>query len=183
MLETVSGNSIDPANPDPDLINIKDIAWSLSRIARFAGHTITAIPYNVAQHSCFVASLIKNEGYNANVVQFGLLHDAAESFIGDIPSPIKKIPELKTVIDEIENKLLAVIYNKFVGRQPTEDEWEIVKFFDKKAQFIEAYNFMNSRGRNWEGRERYDIDLVDLQKFPQPITSTEAYYEFLKLVQ
>ena len=180
MLETVSGFKINPVDPDPELITIKDIAWSLSRIARFAGHTITAIPYSVAQHSCFVASLIEQDGYNKNVVMFGLLHDAAESLIGDIPSPIKKIPELKSVIDPIEQRLLDVIYQKFMARLPTNDEWEIVKFYDKKAQFIEAYNFMYSRGRDWVGRENYDIDLVDLQEFPEPIVSTAAYELFLK---
>lgn len=58
-IETVSGIQVDVANPDPSTINIVDIAWGLSRQARFAGHTITDIPYSVAQHSVYVSELVE----------------------------------------------------------------------------------------------------------------------------
>lgn len=60
MLETVSGNLIDFDNPTFDSIQFDDFAWAISRIPRFAGHTITVIPYNVAQHCVFVAELTKD---------------------------------------------------------------------------------------------------------------------------
>lgn len=59
-IETVTGRQIDLSNPNVSDISVEDIAWGLSRQARFAGHTITDIPYSVAQHSCYVADLVKN---------------------------------------------------------------------------------------------------------------------------
>jgi hypothetical protein len=59
-IETVSGVFFDIDDPKADLINITDIAWGLSRQARFAGHTITQIPYNVAHHSLYVCSLVES---------------------------------------------------------------------------------------------------------------------------
>ncbi len=56
--ETVSGRYVDVVDPQPDTITVYDIAWSLSRQARFAGHTMCETVWNVAQHSLFVESLL-----------------------------------------------------------------------------------------------------------------------------
>lgn len=177
-LETVSGKIIDPENLDVTQIDINDIAWSLSRINRFSGHTVTEVPYNVAQHSVFVAEMILKE-YDRKIALFGLLHDAAESYIGDIPSPIKKIPALKAVIDPIEDALLNEVFKKYCSCVPTRDEWRIIKYYDKKAQFIESFSFMASRGLQWPGRNDYNISLVELQNFHTPISSIQAYQQFI----
>jgi 5'-deoxynucleotidase YfbR-like HD superfamily hydrolase len=179
VLETVSGKLIDPNNIDPTLIDINDIGWSLSRINRFSGHTVTTIPYSVAQHCVFVAEMLEEAGHNKHIVTFGLLHDAAEYAIGDIPSPVKKIPELQAVIDPIEERILNAIYVKFVGSAPTSHDWSIVKYYDKRAQFIEAYTFMSSRGLNWIGRGKHDISLIDIQSFPEPVPAIDAYQAFI----
>jgi 5'-deoxynucleotidase YfbR-like HD superfamily hydrolase len=176
-LETVSGKIIDPENLRPEDIDVHDIAWSLSRIARFAGHTITAIPYNVAQHSIFVADMMIEDGYN--FAHFGLLHDSAEYALGDLPSPVKKIPALREVIVPIEDKLLETIYTCLIGRNITDEENKIVKYYDKKAQFIEAHAFMSSRGLSWPNREDYNITLIDLQRFEEPMSSIDAYKKFI----
>lgn len=178
-IETVSGKLIDVLDPNPDDILIDDIAWSLSRMTRYVGHTITLIPYTVGQHSVFVSRLSK-QSYATKIVQmYCLLHDAAEYLVTDLASPVKSIPGIREAFEPIEQKLLDTIFMKYVGKLPTELEWAAVKFYDKKAQFIEAHNFMVSRGRHWEGREKYDICLLELQDFPIPIQSTEVYKQFL----
>jgi 5'-deoxynucleotidase YfbR-like HD superfamily hydrolase len=45
---------------DEDGGRLTDIAWSLSRQPRFAGHTITRLPYNVAHHSVFVSEIVQS---------------------------------------------------------------------------------------------------------------------------
>lgn len=57
--ETMSGFYVDVVNPDITTINAKDIAWSLSRQARFAGHTNSEEVYNVADHSLFVVRILE----------------------------------------------------------------------------------------------------------------------------
>ena len=55
--ETVSGRYVDVVNPNPADISLRDIAWSIARQARYAGHTLGE-PYFVAQHACFVKDLL-----------------------------------------------------------------------------------------------------------------------------
>jgi 5'-deoxynucleotidase YfbR-like HD superfamily hydrolase len=179
-LETVTGRIIDPEYPVSSNIDIHDIAWSLSRISRFSGHTVTEIPYNVAQHCIFVADMMIEFGHSKKLALYGLLHDAAEYAIGDIPSPVKKIPALRAVLDPIELNILNTIYTKYVGDPPTDEEWQVVKKFDKRAQFIEAWNFMASRGIDWPDRDKHEISLVDIQNFPAPIPSIVAHQKFIE---
>ena len=57
--ETVSGQYVDVVSPDPNTIVFTDIAWALSRQARFAGHTLSEEVWTVAQHSVFVKYLVE----------------------------------------------------------------------------------------------------------------------------
>jgi hypothetical protein len=59
-IETVSGRFIDLVNPSIDQIDIIDIAWALSRMPRYVGHTVTEVPYTIGQHSIFVVNLVNH---------------------------------------------------------------------------------------------------------------------------
>jgi 5'-deoxynucleotidase YfbR-like HD superfamily hydrolase len=182
LLETVSGRKIDVLDPDPKDISIEDIAWGLSRIPRFCGATIPFIPYSVAQHSIQV---MKECGASANINMtafgrlafHGLMHDAAEAYTGDIPSPIKQIPGFKEQIKEVENNLLATIYKAFDTDLPSEEDMAIVHNADMVQRAIEAYNFMYSRGRDWN---LPPIPFQKLQEFDPPMISIKAYDMFLQ---
>ncbi len=178
-LETVSGQLVNIENPEPDTILIDDIAWGISRLNRFAGHTITAIPPTVAQHSIFVSDLLMRETNDKALGMIGLLHDSGEVYTSDVPSPVKRIEKVGDVIKKIENNFLAIIYDKFLGRQPTTQEWEICHIADKKAQFIEAYHFMHSRGLHWQGRSQCVISLKELHDYPTILTSIQSYELFI----
>ena len=56
--ETATGKYVDVVNPSPEDIDVHDIAWALSRQARFAGHTLSEEIWSVAQHSVFVMRLV-----------------------------------------------------------------------------------------------------------------------------
>ncbi len=66
-------------------IEIEDIARSLSRCCRFGGHTIR--PYTVAEH-CL---LVSRQFDDPEMALWGLLHDAAETYLGDWKRPIKNL--------------------------------------------------------------------------------------------
>lgn len=66
-------------------ILIQDIAHHLALRNRFSG--ATEKPYSVAQHSVLVARDLMSLGHNLGLM--GLLHDAAEAYLPDIPRPIK----------------------------------------------------------------------------------------------
>lgn len=67
-------------------INIIDIARSLSRIPRFLGHSSQFV--SVAEHSVVTAQYLEDEGHPPRVQMVGLLHDAHEAYIGDLPRPL-----------------------------------------------------------------------------------------------
>ena len=173
-LETVSGRKIDVTDPDPTTIVIEDIAWALSRLPRFSGHTIPYIPYSVAQHCIRVMKELAPHG--PKIQMYGLLHDAAEAYINDLPSPVKHIPEIHAVISKLEDKLMLTIYEALGVEPPTEEEERIVKIADKNQQAVEAYNFMYSRGKDWN---LPDVSFKNLQEFEQPLVSVKAYELFL----
>jgi 5'-deoxynucleotidase YfbR-like HD superfamily hydrolase len=199
FLETVTGKMVNVIDPKPDQIDINDIAWGLSRQPRFAGHTITEIPYNVAQHSLLVTEIASDLYYNRydsnNTVQEAietlqkegkdespfflktLLHDSAEVYIGDLPSPVKRHPKINEAIREIEGALMATIFDKFSLQPMSESEKRVIKFADMVARAIEAHAFMQSRGRDWNLPE---VSLIRLQKFEPPMTSVVSYIKFLE---
>jgi 5'-deoxynucleotidase YfbR-like HD superfamily hydrolase len=174
-LETVSGKKINVTSPDPSTIEITDIAWALSRMPRFSGHSIPYIPYSVAQHCIQVMKELAPHGHRIQL--HGLLHDAAEAYINDLPSPVKHIPEIHAVISKLEDRLMLTIYEAIGIDPPTEEEEKIVKIADKHQQAVEAYNFMHSRGHDWNLPK---VSFKKLQEFEQPLTSVKAYDLYLE---
>ena len=75
-LNTYYGHTIDYIKPDPNEIDIRDIAHNLSFENRFIGQT--AEPYSVAQH-CVLGSYIFEEMGLPELAFLFLLHDAAEA--------------------------------------------------------------------------------------------------------
>lgn len=80
---------------------IDDIAHSLAHLVRFNGHLY--YPYSVLEHTLLMANYAEKEcGKSPTEALTVLLHDASESVIGDIATPIKDMfPEIK----EYENLL------------------------------------------------------------------------------
>lgn len=101
-ITTYTGKKFHYLDPKPEEIDIRDIAHALSLKTRFSGHCITF--YSVADHSIRVAEILPDE-----LQLSGLLHDAAEAYIPDIPRPLKEHFGLR----KAEDKILKVIYNKF----------------------------------------------------------------------
>ena len=88
-LQTASGRAFDLLNPSPADVDFDDISLALSRVPRFGGHTRR--PYSVAQHSVLVAELLESAGHPGHVVLQGLLHDATEAYVMDLPRPLKDL--------------------------------------------------------------------------------------------
>lgn len=137
-VETRSGKRVTFLDPKPDDIDIHDIAYSLSNQCRFNGHC--AAFYSVAEHSVHVSSLLPRDLQLA-----GLLHDAAEAFIGDIPSPVKQfVPNLR----DIEDNIIRVIFQKF-GCVEALERYNEIKLADLQQLYTESHYLLPSGGKHW----------------------------------
>lgn len=122
-----------PSDPRIDELHIEDIGLALSNLCRFNGHVRKF--YSVAEHSMLVASFLPEE-----LKRWGLLHDAAEAYVGDMPRPIKAILNLESpaFYENLEEQILKSIAQRFELVWPIPDE---VKHADDVALCTEAVQF------------------------------------------
>lgn len=180
-IETYTGKIVDLVYPTPDTIALHDIAWGLSRTARFNGHTLGEHPYSVAQHSVWVAKAAQNhcsaDASTAWLLSLqALLHDAHEAYSGDICSPLKKTPQLQGVLS-LESRLQTVIHSALHVPEPGPVADTLIKQCDHMALAVEARHLMPSNGSGWACMKGVDPKLfVD---FWEPLPAVNAFDLFL----
>lgn len=135
-MQTATGRTFWPIDPHPDDVCIEDIAHALSLMCRYGGHCKTF--YSVAQHSVLVARALPRE-YRA----WGLLHDASEAYIVDVPRPLK--PYLLGY-RAAEDKVTKAIARHFNLPLPIPSE---VKRVDNAILADEAAQIMSKPPQDW----------------------------------
>lgn len=135
--------AFDPLHPDPDLIDIRDIAQGLGHTCRFNGQVVNF--YSVAQHSIMVSKIVPDE-YRLHA----LLHDAAEAYLGDVVRPLKQFTrfeidgEIRTFAG-VEKHLLDIIF-QVVGLTPG-----VPKIVARADDLILPYEIKTFMRRNKRG--------------------------------
>jgi hypothetical protein len=102
---TYTGKWVHIRDPRPEEIDIDDIAHALAQTCRFFGHTDGF--YSVAQHSVLVSQQVP-----ARDALWGLLHDGAEAYLGDLARPLKRAPEMQWY-RSLEDRFLLCFARKF----------------------------------------------------------------------
>lgn len=138
-MQTYLGGQIYPLDPHPSELDIQDIAHSLSMQCRFNGHTKRF--YSVAEHCCHVADILPEPLKLA-----GLLHDASEAYLCDLPRPIKQTKGFADVYRQAESVLERLIAVRFGFEYPYE---QAIRDADEKLLWTEAIQLMSPLHPDW----------------------------------
>lgn len=142
-MATATGGCVWPLDPRPEDVNIEDIAYSLARQCRFAGHMRPEVwHYSVAQHSVIVSHACAPEH-----ALIGLLHDASEYVVQDIVRPFKH--SLGREYHDAERAWLVAIGFRFGLGQQLLEMPDDVKLADKRALAAERRDLVDHRDRPW----------------------------------
>lgn len=170
-IQTYTGVKFCPLDPNPHAIDIRDIAHALALQSRFSGHCRAF--YSVAQHSCLVSSLCSSKN-----ALWGLLHDASEAYLVDVPSPVKHDPHFE-FYREAEARLNEAVRVRFRLEKPMPAE---VKRADGIALAAEARALLTTLHDGWGGPDfaAYD-EAARWMKIPiDPMSWQDAEQLFLK---
>lgn len=160
---TYTGRQFELLAPTPLMVDLHDIAHALSLICRFNGHT--QHHYSVAQHSVLVSRNVP-----PHLRLDALLHDAAEAYVGDVTSPLKRA--LGEAYKQIEARVEWAIADHFVvnRRMPTE-----VKLADLRALATERRDLLADHPSEWpmlQGIEPFEDSV-------ERMSSAQAELEFI----
>lgn len=163
-IQTYNGNQVWPLEAVGDVC-LTDIAHSLSQICRFNGHT--RVFYSVAQHSVLASQLIAPQH-----AAWGLMHDAAEAYIGDLTRPIKRSvriemsPGVLRDINDIEADMLQRIALDF--SLPWPPPWDEIENVDQRLLKSERRALMKHYGEyaSWESKTVAEAVYISPESSP-----------------
>jgi hypothetical protein len=155
-IQTYSGHAVHPLKMTVGDIRIEDIAHSLSNMCRFLGHCQKF--YSVAQHCCHVAEQLPGP-----LKIYGLLHDASEAYIIDVPKLIK--PRVLFAdkdgntlrYEEVELFIQRVVWEAFDLSEPTPQDVIEIKNADKLMLSVEVRDLIGQLSRQWKYHVGYIV--------------------------
>ncbi len=160
-IQTFTGRQFYPLQPRGADIDIRDIAHALSLQCRFNGHC--RVFYSVAEHSVRVSQAVP-----PGDALWGLLHDAAEAYLSDLPRPVKSQMPL---FSELEDQLLDVLLRHFGLALPMP---AAVRAADEQLLMTEARDVMAPAPAPW------GIDAAPLPGRIEPWSPAQAEAAYLK---
>ena len=169
---TYTGLKFNPLKPDQKKIRIEDIAHQLSLTCRFGGSVGRML--SVAQHSVLVSMYLEREGHGMDTALWGLLHDAAEAYVGDLVVGVKSLfPDFKIM----EDNILQAIISKYGLPWPMP---KIVHEWDTIIGCNEAFSFIRGGSPKF-----YGIDPVQkvYMSYWESKFAEEAFLERFDLLE
>lgn len=146
-ISTQTGRLVDPMNLRPEDVDVADIAHSLSRQCRYNGHVGGFL--SVARHSLWVSDRLETLCYGPTMSLWGLLHDASETYIGDMVRPMKYRDEM-TAFRDAEHRADATIAKAFSLPYPMPEE------VHEADHFVTIVIELGERRATWETTPRQD---------------------------
>ena len=170
---TASGRFVDVKAPDPKTLVLEDMAHALGYLCRFTGHTRRF--YSVAEH------LVRGVAYVSERNRLAwLLHDAAEAYMGDMASPLKR-QVWSMEYRRYEEWLHTQIWAKF-GARDREREPAEVRQVDRRMLATEMRNLLPGR-KDWKPESLAEPLAEVILAVAAPKLDLEYGCEWLYMVQ
>jgi hypothetical protein len=165
-IQTHSGRRFFVLDPQPEHVDLHDIAHALSLQCRFNGQCREF--YSVAEHCVRVSHLLPADPPELALPLWGLLHDAAEAYVSDLPRPVKaQLP----LFAEMEDRVLQAVALRFGLPWPAPDAvWSA----DDVLLMTEARDLMAPPPEPWS------IVADPLPEVIRPLGPREAKIAFLE---
>lgn len=150
---TYSGKGYRPWADDPGPLSLRDLAYGLAHTFRYGGHSFPSI--TVAEHCLLVTQIIETlwPG-NPHLVLAGLLHDASESVLHDIQSPLRKcisvtLPSGEVISWEESDRRVTRNIARYFGASPEDLEAPEVRAADVLGACFEKRDCHNLGDEDW----------------------------------
>jgi len=173
-VQVYTGSLIDPFNLDITDLDIRDVVHKLSQMPRW--NCFGREDYKVGQHSVLVMRCVEDHiglsEETAPILRQALLHEMDEVYFWDIPSPFKRNPAMKPII-EAGRKISSLAAQKW--NFPTEMH-PLVKEADEHMLIVEGTQFFRPPVF---GDKRMNYPKIDVWTMDK--TKWVMYEEFLRL--
>ncbi len=159
-IRLASGADFDLLDPWGSDFTIHDIAGALGKICRYAGQCSDF--YSVAEHSLLVSR--EAVGFELE----GLMHDAAEAFLGDITRPLKQLlPRYKQIERDVEQAVFSRFQINFRGS-------DAIKTADLRVLAAEQRQIMPPGTDDWARASGIEPAGITV-RFMSPGEATRAF--------
>jgi 5'-deoxynucleotidase YfbR-like HD superfamily hydrolase len=128
-ITTYSGRQVNLLDPQYSQIDVGDIAHGLAYQCRFNGQTSRF--YSVAQHSLMVASILPD-----HLKLIGLLHDAAEAYVGDMVQPLKVLLPDYQLIEHRFSQAIGQRFNVNLEHQDEVKQADLIALATEKRDLL-----------------------------------------------
>ena len=171
-MRTFTGKKFWPLQPRIEDLDIRDIAHHLGMQVRYNGAVRKF--YSVAEHSVIVSQYVPTQ-----YAREGLLHDAAEAYLGDMIRPLKhsKDPKIAGVLkmylaaEDQLTRLIEARYNLF----PT---WGVVNDVDTRIVTDESFQLLEHPEEFADAGEALGVEL---ECFAPPVAEEFFLCRFYEL--
>ena len=147
---TATGATFDLCRADPASISLLDIAQSLATTNRYNGAALR--PNSVAEHSLLVVEIMQRDLAisDAATLLAGLMHDAHETYIGDLTSPLKAaMARLGMDWHGFEASIQRQVLQRFMLHEPWLEAGALIKTADLIARATERRDLLPPGGPDW----------------------------------
>lgn len=175
LFETYSGRMVDLLDLRVEDLVLEDMLVPLSRIGRYGNHS--EFLYSVGHHTLICAELARLNGESDEVIRYVLGHDLSESYLGDIPRPLKRH---LSMYGEIEENVQNVIW-EFLGLAvPDQEMTDKILKYDNGVLYWESYlvkRNVGEWGSNFKDEELMKFGGIVEEMMVPTETSSLLVYE------